>query len=100
MNARLARLLLANCLPVLPTAGLPVGAPVVLGNTHATLAKGQDGRVYFAGNTGAGWQVTRLQSPYPLASESANVTFAVDPGCHRAGFTDSTGAEVRGVRPP
>jgi uncharacterized delta-60 repeat protein len=84
--------------PGQPDTGLPVGAPVVLGHTHATVAKGQDGKIYFAGNTGSAWQVSRLKSPYPLANETNNVTFALDPGYHRASFSDSTGTEIRGVR--
>lgn len=84
--------------PGQPDTGLPVGPPVVLGHTHATIAKGQDGRIYFAGNTGSAWQVSRLHSPYLIANETNNVTFALDSGYHRASFSDSTGPEIRGVR--
>lgn len=84
--------------PGQPDTGLPVGPPVVLGHTHATVAKGQDGKIYFAGSTGSAWQVSRLQSPYPISDEYNNVTFALEPGYHRATFSDSTGTEIRGVR--
>jgi uncharacterized delta-60 repeat protein len=83
--------------PGLPDRGLLDGATPALGNTHTAIARGQDGRVYFSGKTGANWQLSRLTANYPLVNQAFNVDFVLDTSFHRAEFSGSPGPDPKGI---